>query len=115
MISSQSGGVSIVNLPRPPDAPPGVSPSFGLLGLFTNAPHPYAAQVFVNWIAAREGMTVWSKALHAVPVRTDVDKSAWSKDLIPDPNVKTYFDSYGWDFVLNERQAVMSKLRALIK
>lgn len=111
----RSGGVNIVNLPRPADAPGGVSPSFGLLGLFTNAPHPYAAQVFVNWIAAREGMTVWSKGLHAVPVRLDIDKSAWSPDLVPDPNVKTYHDSYGWDFVLNERQAVMQKLRALIK
>ncbi len=111
----RSGGVNIVNLPRPADAPGGVSPSFGLLGLFTNAPHPYAAQVFVNWIAAREGMTVWSKGLHAVPVRLDIDKSAWSPDLVPDPNVKTYHDSYGWDFVLNERQTVMQKLRALIK
>ena len=110
-----SGGVSIVNLPRPPDAPGSVSPSFGLLGLFTNAPHPYAAQVFVNWIAAREGMTVWSKALHAVPARTDIDKSAWPADQVPDPNVKNYHDSYGWDFVLNERQAVMAKLRQLIK
>jgi iron(III) transport system substrate-binding protein len=111
----QSGGVTIVNLPRPADAPGSVSPSFGLLGLLTNAPHPYAAQVFVNWIAAREGMTVWSKALHAVPVRTDIDKSAWPADLVPDPNVKNYHDSYGWDFVLNERQAVMGQLRALIK
>jgi ABC-type Fe3+ transport system substrate-binding protein len=111
----QSGGVSIVNLPRPTDAPAGVSPSFGLLGLFTNAPHPYAAQIFVNWIVAREGMTVWSKGLHAVPARTDIDKSQWPADIVPDPNVKNYHDSYGWDFVLNERQTVMSKLRALIK
>ncbi|HLH21281.1 MAG TPA: extracellular solute-binding protein [Chloroflexota bacterium] len=111
----QSGGVSIVNLPRPADAPGSVSPSFGLLGLLTNAPHPYAAQVFVNWIAAREGMTVWSKALNAVPVRLDIDKSAWPADHVPDPNVKNYHDSYGWDFVLNERQAVMAQLRQMIK
>jgi ABC-type Fe3+ transport system substrate-binding protein len=111
----QSGGVSIVNLPRPTDAPGQVSPSFGLLGLFTNAPHPYAAQVFVNWIASREGMTVWSKGLHAVPARLDIDKSAWPAEQVPDPNVKTYHDSYGWDFVLNERAQVMQKLRALIK
>jgi hypothetical protein len=77
--------------------------------------HVPAAQVFVNWIAAREGMTVWSKALHAVPARTDIDKSAWPADLVPDPTVKNYHDSYGWDFVLNERAQVMQKLRALIK
>jgi ABC-type Fe3+ transport system substrate-binding protein len=111
----QSGGVSIVNLPRPTDVPTYVSPSFGLLALFTNPPHPYAAQIFVNWIAGREGMTVWSKGLHAVPVRTDIDKSAWPADTIPDPNVTNYFDSYGWDFVLNERQSVMQKLRAVLK
>jgi ABC-type Fe3+ transport system substrate-binding protein len=104
-----------VNLPRPTDVPTYVSPSFGLLALFTNPPHPYAAQIFVNWIAGREGMTVWSKGLHAVPVRTDIDKSAWPADTIPDPNVTNYFDSYGWDFVLNERQSVMQKLRAVLK
>jgi iron(III) transport system substrate-binding protein len=111
----QRGGVNVVNLPRPAEAPGGVSPSFGLLGLLSNAPHPNAARVFVNWIAAPEGMTVWSKAMKIVPIRQDIDRSAWPADQIPDPNVKNYHDSYGWDFVHNERQQVMAKLRELLR
>jgi ABC-type Fe3+ transport system substrate-binding protein len=111
----QRGGISIVNLPRPAEAPGGVSPSFGLLGLLSHAPHPNAAQVFVNWIAAPEGMTVWSKALKVVPVRLDIDKSAWPADIVPDPNVKNYHDSFGWDFVMTERQPLMGKLRELLR
>jgi ABC-type Fe3+ transport system substrate-binding protein len=108
-------GVSVVNLPRPPEAPGSVSASFGLLGLLKDAPHPHAAQVFVNWIAGREGMLVWSKGLNAVPIRADVDKSAWSKDLVPDPNVKNYHDSYGWEFVHTQRQPVMARLRDMLR
>jgi iron(III) transport system substrate-binding protein len=108
-------GVSVVNLPRPPETPGSVSPSFGLLGVLKDAPHPHAAQVFANWIAGREGMLVWSKASDAVPVRLDVDKSAWSPDVIPDPNVKTYHDSYGWEFVHTQRQPVMARLRDLLR
>jgi iron(III) transport system substrate-binding protein len=111
----RGSGVSVVNLPRPPEAPGGVSPSFGLLGVLTNAPHPRAAQLFANWIAMPEGMVVWSKALKAVPVRLDVDKSAWPADQIPDPNIKHYHDSFGWDFVHNHRQPVMARLRELLR
>ena len=111
----QRSGISIVNLPRPAEAPGGVSPSFGLLGLLTNAPHPNAARVFVNWIAMPEGMEVWSKAIDVVPVRTDIDKSAWPRDVVPDPNVKNYHDSFGWDFVLNERQHALNRLRELLR
>jgi iron(III) transport system substrate-binding protein len=111
----EAAGVTIASLPRPPEAPGAVSPSFGLLGLVDRPPHPSAAQVFVNWIAAREGMEVWSKAHMAVPIRTDIDKSYWPKDRVPNPSVKTYHDSYGWDFVLNERQQVMSRLRELLR
>jgi iron(III) transport system substrate-binding protein len=110
----QKGGIPVANLPRFPEAPGGVSPSFGLLGLLNNAPHPSAAKVFVNWLASKDGMEVWSKALGEVPVRSDIDRSYWPKDQIPDPNVQ-YHDSFGWDFVLNQRQPLIERLRQMLR
>ena len=36
------------------------------VGLFTNAPHPNAARIFVNWIASKEGTEIFARALNMV-------------------------------------------------
>src|SRR5262249_20148880 len=107
-------GFPVAVVPHPPEAPGHVTAGFGLLALVNDAPHPNAARVFANWIASREGMAVWSKAQKIVPVRTDVDAS-YAKEQVPDPTVTDYFDSFGWDFVVRDRQAVMEDLRRLLR
>ena len=55
-----------------PDIPQTLGGGFGLVNLWTNAPHPNAARVFVNWIASKDGVALYGRST-AVPVRNDVD------------------------------------------
>jgi iron(III) transport system substrate-binding protein len=111
----RQGGIHVVPLSRPPEAPGGLSAGFGLMGLMNGAPHPNAAKLLANWLASREGMEVWSKARDLVPVRNDIDKAAWEpRGVVPDPDLDKYIDTYGWDFVLEHRQRVIERLRQLI-
>ncbi|HLG70342.1 MAG TPA: extracellular solute-binding protein [Chloroflexota bacterium] len=99
---------------NPTDASGYVSAGFGLLGLMNHAPHPNAAKVFVNWIASKDGMDAWSRAEGIVPVRSDVDKSPYWKEQIPEAG-RSYFDSFGWDWVLTERKQTMQQLQQLLR
>jgi len=96
------------------DASGQLSGGFGLLALMNNAPHPNAAKVVVNWLASKDGMETWSKAQFIVPVRLDTDKSIYPKEYVPDPG-KKYFDGYGWDWVLNQRQQTMAEMQKLLR
>ena len=54
-----------------------VSPSVGHVGLFNNAPHPNAAKLFVNWIASKEGLEVYSRARGGAPTRNDINAESY--------------------------------------
>lgn len=97
-----------------PDASGYVSAGFGLMGLMNKAPHPNAAKVFVNWLASKDGMDVWSRAEDLVPTRLDVDRSPYPQEQVPQAG-RTYFDSFGWDWVLNERKQAMQQLQKLLR
>ncbi len=91
-----------------------VSAGFGLLALMNNAPHPNAAKVFVNWLASKDGMDAWSRAEGIVPVRSDVDRTPYAPEQLPVAG-RNYFDSFGWDWVLNERKQTMVQLQQLLR
>ncbi|MFI5266759.1 MAG: ABC transporter substrate-binding protein [Chloroflexota bacterium] len=97
-----------------PEAPGYVSAGFGLLGLMNNSPHPNAAKVFVNWLASKDGMDVWSRAEDMVPARLDMDNSPYPKEQIPQAG-RTYFDSFEWNWVLTERKQTMEQLQKLLR
>lgn len=83
-----------------------VSGGFSVVSLWNKAPHPNAARVFANWIASKEGTSVYSQSEAAAPVRTDIDASAWlDKTLIPKPN-GDYFDVYTYKYVMEQRQPI---------
>jgi iron(III) transport system substrate-binding protein len=83
-----------------------VSGGFGVVSLWNQAPHPNAARVFANWIASKEGVTVYGAIDLAAPVRTDVDASAWLEPaLIPKPG-GDYFDVYDYKYVMEQRQPI---------
>ena len=85
------------------DAQSTVSGGFGLVCLINKAPHPNAARVLANWIANKDGLTMYSQTQVQVPVRTDIDPTSWiPKAYLPQPGV-TYLDSYGPDYVLAKR------------
>jgi iron(III) transport system substrate-binding protein len=96
------------------DLPAIVAGSFALLSLFNNAPHPNAAKVFVNWIASREGTTVFARTQAAAPVRTDIDATAWVRpEFIPKPGVE-YFDVYGYQYAKEVRKPSQQLYGAII-
>ncbi len=52
-------------------------PQRGTVAIFQKAPHPNAAQVFINWLLSRDGQSVFQKAFaedFSLSVREDVSK-----------------------------------------
>jgi iron(III) transport system substrate-binding protein len=91
-----------------------VSPSVGHAAIFNNAPHPNAAKLFVNWIASKEGLEVYSRARGAAPTRNDIDAAKYlPAEVIPKDGVD-YFDSYNWDFVLNTKEKIRLRMKELM-
>lgn len=86
-----------------PDIPQTLAGGFGLVNLWSNAPHPNAARVFANWIASKDGISVYAPLDNAVPVRNDVEPTWVSPDQVPKPDGQ-YFDTYDPDYVLGKRQ-----------
>src|ERR1700730_1409384 len=83
-----------------------VAGGFSIISLWNQAPHPNAARVFVNWIASKEGVSVYGAVDGSAPVRTDVDASAWlAPELIPKPGAD-YFDSFEYTYVMEKRQPI---------
>ena len=99
--SLQQDGFPIVRLRDFPEAPSNITAGFGLAALLGGAPHPNAARLFVNWVAMREGNEVFTRAEGIVSTRADVDNSWAPPDNVPQPGVD-YFDTYGWEYTLNE-------------
>lgn len=50
----------------------GVSPAWGCVMYFANAPHPNAARVFINWLLTTEAQADWAKRSLSNSRRTDV-------------------------------------------
>jgi iron(III) transport system substrate-binding protein len=91
-----------VVLQNRPEAPGMVTAGFGMLAMLEPAPHPAAAQVFVNWVTSREGSEVYNRAQVNASVRTDLDNSWMPEFSLPAPGVD-YFDGYAWDWVTATR------------
>ena len=91
-----------------------VSPSVGHVALFNNAPHPNAAKLFVNWIASKEGLEVYSRTRGGAPTRNDISEDRYlPAEMIPEPGVQ-YFDAYNWDFVLNKWETTRLRMKELM-
>jgi ABC-type Fe3+ transport system substrate-binding protein len=70
----------------------------GLLVAFNHAPHPNAAKLFVNWMASKEGLETYARAVKWSPTRNDIDEPSFlPPQVIPKPGVE-YFDGYDWEF-----------------
>lgn len=46
-----------------------------LLSVANKAPHPNAAHVFINWLAGKEALEIYSRGYDAATLRTDADES----------------------------------------
>ena len=97
-----------------PDAPSSIGGGFGLVCLLNRAPHPNAARVFANWIASKEGVSLYSQTQGQVPVRSDIDPTWIQRELIPKTGVK-YLDTYDYDFVVQERAKIRDFFGSITK
>jgi iron(III) transport system substrate-binding protein len=96
-----------------PDLPTALAGGYGIVSLWNQAPHPNAAKVFVNWIASKDGVSVYGAVDQSAPVRTDVDATAWvPQHLIPKPG-KEYFDTFEYKYVMEKRQPIARFYAAL--
>jgi ABC-type Fe3+ transport system substrate-binding protein len=94
---------------------PGTISGGNVLSLIAGAPHPNAAKVFVNWMATKEAMEIYAKALQMVPTRSDIDAHQFlPADIIPKPGVN-YFDTYDWNFTITTKEDVRRRMRDLPK
>jgi iron(III) transport system substrate-binding protein len=98
-----------------PDMPGTLTAGIGEAALMDRAPHPNAAKVFANWIASKEGLTVFAKARGEAPTRNDIDEASFlSREIIPRPGVN-YFDTYEWEFTVTKKEDVRLRMKDLMK
>jgi iron(III) transport system substrate-binding protein len=81
----------------------------GNLAVLTNAPHPNASKVFVNWLLSREGQVAVTKALGQPTRRFDVD-TKWTKDF-GHPSAKDVLTPEKFDELENGSEDVIVKYR----
>jgi len=98
-----------------PDMPGTLSAGVGEVAVMDHAPHPYAAQLFANWIASREGLEVYARTRDESPTRNDTDeKSFLQPEIIPRPDVN-YFDTFDWQFTLSTKEEVRLRMKEIMK
>lgn len=97
----------------PTDGPGILTGSFGLISLMNRAPHPNAAKLFVNWLAGREGETLFAKAMLAGSLRTDI-KQDWMPSFQMMQPGRSYYDAYDYTFITVDRDAALAKFKALL-
>jgi iron(III) transport system substrate-binding protein len=97
-----------------PDIPQVTGGGFGLVNLWNNAPHPNAARVFANWIASKEGLSIYGQIDGAAPVRADIDPTWVPADQVPKQGV-TYFDTYDYDYVTTKRLEARDFYASILK
>ncbi|HZS02012.1 MAG TPA: extracellular solute-binding protein [Chloroflexota bacterium] len=107
----QRDGFPIVVIPQLPDLPASITAGSGIAILLNQAPHPNAARLLLNWLASREGLEVYARAEHSVPLRNDIEPTWVEPYEIPQPGVE-YFDTFGWEFSKTDRLPVIEKIKA---
>lgn len=83
-----------------------------MAGLLNKAPHPNASKLFLNWLASKDGIETYAKALSVPAARSDVSND-WVPSYVKPKAGQKYFDVQGWnEFALAQQEA--SQLKALV-
>lgn len=108
-------GVPVATIYKFADMPPMLSGGVGHLALLDRAPHPNAATVFVNWMASREGMELYSRVRREAPTRNDIDAGTYlPANIIPETGVN-YVDIHDWVAGVAARQKVRVLMKEMLK
>jgi iron(III) transport system substrate-binding protein len=82
-----------------------VTASNGTISVVTNAPHPNAAKLYLNYVLSSEGQAAWSKASGLASLRRDVPGDHIPEILLPKEGV-SYQETYREKYVLMRRDIV---------
>jgi iron(III) transport system substrate-binding protein len=85
-----------------------------LLSYANKAPHPNAARVFVNWMAGKEALEIYSRENKTATLRTDVDESFLDPRVIPRPGV-SYFEAIDAKWIATGRLEAAEKMQEALK
>lgn len=85
-----------------------------LVAVANRAPHPNAARVFLNWLAGKEALEIYSRGFGAATLRTDVDESFLDPQLIPNPQMK-YPDTADPNWREREKLEITKKIDLLLR
>ena len=97
------------------DLPGSTSAGVGQLALLANAPHPNAAKLFINWMASKEGLELFSRTRGGAPTRNDINELSFlPKESVPRPGDE-YFDTYDWEFTLNTKEKIRERMGELLR
>ncbi len=111
----RSEGWPVASLYGLSDWPGTTTAGFGQIALLNHAPHPNAAKLFANWIAAKEGSETLARALNVVPARNDIDERSFlPPQMIPRPGV-SYFDTFDWQFTVTTKEEVRLRMKELLR
>jgi ABC-type Fe3+ transport system substrate-binding protein len=92
-----------------------VGAGIGQMALLDKAPNPNAAKLFANWIASKEGLTIFSRARGEAPTRNDIDAAQYlPPEIIPDPK-SNYFDVHDWGEGVAARKKVMGIMQQMLR
>jgi iron(III) transport system substrate-binding protein len=91
-----------------------VRPGPFLLSVANKRPNPNAAQVFVNWMAGKEALEIYSRNTGEATLRTDVDESSLDPRVVPRAGL-TYTDDGDFLWTSSGRPETTEKMRALLK
>jgi iron(III) transport system substrate-binding protein len=111
----QKDGLPVTAVYKLSDMPGTLSTGVGQMGLLDHAPHPNAAKLFANWMASKEGLTIYARERGEAPTRLDIDATQWlPRDMIPEPGVD-YVDMHDWTVAVVARQKVRNIMVELLK
>jgi ABC-type Fe3+ transport system substrate-binding protein len=97
----------------PEDGPGYLTSGFSVLMSPKGAPHPNAAQVFMNWYASLPGATTYQTLMLETSQRLDVDKSSLPPYVVPVDGVEYWVDS-DLDWFLEQRADVSEQFVELV-
>jgi ABC-type Fe3+ transport system substrate-binding protein len=84
-----------------------------ILSFANKAPHPAAARLFINWLAGKEALEMYSRGYESPTMRTDVDESFLDPKTVPRPGV-TYVDNTEFNWIAKERVEAAKNVRAVL-
>lgn len=95
----------------PKDGEGSLTGGFSVVMLIKNAPHPNAAQLFVNWFASKEAQTIYEAQMMETSLRTDISGSEVPNYVRPKQGVAYPVDDYSYQHYEHIRQPAIERLQ----